>query len=69
MSQEITYRCDVCKKPKGEANHWFLARRNASGNLTFGVWSLGDAREENTIHLCGEQCVQKKVSEFCNEKA
>jgi len=57
----------VCKKKKGEANHWFLAQINNPMDrlqLTFTRWSHADARNEDTIHLCGQECAQRKLSEF-----
>lgn len=60
-----TYKCDVCGKQKGDVNHWWLVWMTP---FAFTVRPWGDDQVERTsIHLCGNECVQRKVSEFLSE--
>ncbi len=72
MSREEIYRCDVCKKQRGETNHWFLVEfQNVSGergaSIRIFAWNDQSA-DDDVFHLCGEGCVQRKVSEFIAKK-
>lgn len=77
MSRDEAFRCDVCKKVKGEANHWFLAVVVIAGDgifgtpgmLAIGPWTKDGALYPLMTHLCGEQCAQKKLSEFLSRRA
>lgn len=68
-----TYRCDVCGALKKENNHWWLAWREQSTN-TFCVQPFESVLRlngvvENEFHLCGQSCVNSKLSEFMGGKA
>lgn len=71
-----TFRCDVCGALKKESNHWWAAWRNWSTN-TFYVQpfesalhgQLNIACGENEFHLCGQSCVNSKLSEFMDAGA
>lgn len=74
---ENLVHCDRCPATKKEANHWFIAFRvnqvqdelvGISGGLTIVRWNEQLARHEKAIHLCGESCVQKTLSEFTGGK-
>lgn len=67
MSRSEVFKCDVCKKQKGEANHWFLAAGGVG--IQIMPWDKGLAKEPKVFHLCGEECVQRKVSEFLSARA
>lgn len=58
--------CDVCRVEKKETNHWFRAEKTISGGITFLKWNYDDPIRNlsSDFHLCGEQCCQKKLSEF-----
>ena len=62
------FTCDVCQKVRGEANHWFLARISAKWSLIVSPWAEPLMREEGAMHLCGEACVLRRVSEFLSAK-
>ena len=68
--RETIYRCDVCKRAKGETNHWYLAEFHSdSEHRTISISSWSEARlEEDSVHLCGQECVVAKVSEFLGER-
>ena len=75
MSTTLIVQCDVCKKAKGEVNHWFLAflvaRIRAGENFTcieFMAWDPQYAAEKDTIHLCGQACAQKLLDEFLGKQ-
>lgn len=66
--EKTTYTCDVCGKTKQETNHWF---RSAMGQSAFilAQWSfsLDHASCGNPVkeqHLCGAECVRKKLAEY-----
>jgi len=58
--------CDVCGTEKKETNHWFRADITLYGDLKFSRWNYDDPwiNLGSTFHLCGEQCCQKKLSEW-----
>ncbi len=73
MSREEIYRCEVCKKQRGETNHWFLIEFQGEsgghkGSIRIFAWDDRSAAEDDVFHLCGEGCVQRKVSEFVAKK-
>lgn len=60
-----TFKCDVCGKVKGEANHWWKLAFMDEGRPHLVLLPMADKYEPTgSIHLCGESCVQRKVSEF-----
>lgn len=73
MSQKTIFRCDVCGAEKKEANHWFIGfevERSLSEpeNLRIEPWEWARAELTYAIHLCGSQCVQKRVQEFLSKQ-
>ncbi len=64
MSREEIYRCDVCKKQRGETNHWFLGRFETEAGMYITSWDAGAPDDDDVFHLCGEGCVLRKTSEF-----
>lgn len=67
MARTEQVTCDVCGTHKQQTNHWFVASTYRGG--LFIQVSGGDMMSlENTIDLCGEACVIKKVSELIAAK-
>ena len=78
MARSVTYTCDRCGVSKKEANHWWLmlvahevawyTEQLKGQMLVLMPWSLAEAERSNPegqkFYLCGEECVQKQVSEF-----
>lgn len=60
MATRIQYTCDVCGKPKGATNHWYalLITKEA-----MTVWQWWQCHQPGTLHICGEACLLKKISE------
>jgi hypothetical protein len=56
------FTCDVCGAEKKEANHWWMAQISSRQFLLW-PWDTG-ARDKGILHLCGEACVLKRLSEF-----
>lgn len=56
-------KCDVCGRIKGEANKWLLVNLSAA-LFTVYHWDELIARQPNMGHICGEQCLHKKLQEF-----
>ena len=74
MAKSVIYTCDGCGKQKGEANRWFrFAVKKVTVNppareMVVAEWDVDDMLA-NHMHLCGAECVSKKVSEFVGGKA
>jgi hypothetical protein len=55
-------KCDICGMEKKEANHWYVASQNDG---TFQVSNEFDRHyEEDSMHLCGRQCVIAAVNKY-----
>jgi len=67
MSEQTSYRCDICKVEKQQSNHWLKGYLLSDGALTGVIvvpWTSGDlglteqgARvklNKPDAHLCGE---------------
>jgi len=75
-----TYKCDVCGKVKGDVNHWWIVALATDREVGFGLvlvaWSeealddrsLNHLEDARKLHLCGSECVQKKVNEFMSKQ-
>jgi hypothetical protein len=63
------YKCDVCGKPREQANHWFLIKWGRRA-LILKPWD--GATQEAIIaadqHVCGAGCLSKVVSGFAEGK-
>jgi hypothetical protein len=70
------YRCDgqLCEQTKGDTNHWWklYVYENRTAGFLVIPWATPpfsglrqDLKAERCIelHLCGEACLQKKISE------
>jgi hypothetical protein len=60
------YRCDVCGKEKGEANHWFAVQ--AIVEMVFKAMTWEEATESPAFssyeHICGEECLHKRLAQW-----
>ena len=66
MTVKQIFLCSMCGAERKEANHWFAAMRSKTG-LGFYCWRDANAaflEDENTLHLCGQQCAHKLLDEF-----
>src|SRR5277367_1023186 len=68
-----TFQC-VCKKIKGEANHWMIVRRQAISvdgwtYFAFMVFEWDDrlAGLPESVHVCGSSCLQKLLGETTDQ--
>lgn len=62
MSSMSTYLCDVCGKQKESSNHWWIAY--VDGGFGLWSWDKGFPDKSSAIHLCGEGCAVKMMSEW-----
>ena len=62
--QEQSYKCDICGKPKGAVNHWWLARQDEGIAVRIGSWNEPAATREGMKHLCGHECTHKMLDRF-----
>ena len=80
MVWDVTFTCDICGKPKGEANHWWMAAVGAvpcfednggtdprDPRITLMRWSMADSQNPNMYHLCGQGCALQAVERYMNE--
>lgn len=76
MSFQPKYVCDICAKPKGAANHWFLGTvffEQVAGPpgqpplrglsfYAFAPWKDSVAQQPQVQHFCSEECAHKKLA-------
>lgn len=68
MSLLIVPTCDICSKPKGATNRWFVAFRRmpvkglGTCRTVIFDWSAKLAQSKRAIHICGEGCVSTFLS-------
>ena len=55
-----TYTCDVCGRSKQETNQWFRLEFG-SDLFVLMAWSQ---EAKSRVHLCGQECASKKLSEW-----
>jgi hypothetical protein len=68
MMEYTAYKCDVCGRPKGEANHWFRAARVPGPRWVIIPWELSMRDEQAPVeHLCGLECAVKSMMRAMNE--
>lgn len=60
MAKLTSWTCDVCGAEKREVNRWWSCRVFENG-ITVLRWNDAALLDG---HLCGEQCVLKKVAEI-----
>lgn len=67
MAFTETYRCDVCGKPRGDAEDWWLAWSERAAPvpgapeqqlLKLTPWNLLLSHASDVKHLCGARCAQ-----------
>ena len=67
MAFTETYRCDVCSKPRGDAEDWWLAWTEHAAPVTGATeqpllkltpWNLLISHAAGVRHLCGARCTQ-----------
>ncbi len=65
MKQE-SFTCDVCGAVKGRTNHWWKMDDDYP-TLQIVPWNI-EPEGERFLHICGEACATKKLSEFMGRK-
>ena len=69
-AEDLLHRCagPNCGRLKGNTDHWWLMWTTSSSVgttvLSFSAWDESLARSEAALHLCGEQCAAKLLSQF-----
>jgi len=59
------FTCDICRKPKGDVNHWWMYMPNV--NFVIRAWVAGDA--ESYKHACGQECLTQAVNRWMGENS
>jgi hypothetical protein len=66
------YLCSVCGRDCSGANHRFCAWVTVNA-LTVRRWQYaletGRLNDEDTLHLCGQQCLHRLIDRFAEQKA
>jgi hypothetical protein len=68
MSLLIVPACDICSKPKGATNRWFVAFRRmpvkgiGTCRTVIFDWTMKLAQRPKAIHICGEGCISTFLS-------
>lgn len=72
MAVRRGYSCDICGVDRKEANHWFVATKDAVC-LSIESWDAAEIEnrldEEDAIHLCGQVCAHKLLDRFLAESS
>lgn len=66
MSWRRVASCDVCGTLRTNANHWWIAMPVDTG-ITLLPWDDTIAGVSTAIHLCGEDCLHKYLSNFIGQ--
>lgn len=65
-----SYSCDICGVERKEANHWFMATKDAVC-LSIESWDAAEIENwldnEDALHLCGQVCAHKLLDRFLAE--
>jgi len=61
MAYARHFTCDICGSPKKTTNNWFLVSKDSC--ITIYSFDAGNAKLKRFAILCGENCLQKYVSQ------
>jgi len=73
MAWDESFNCDICGKMKLESNHWWMVtlgnilcfeEGQPSRHFTLIPWNVGESRNTNVHHICGEGCATKALERF-----
>ena len=58
-----SYKCDICGKTKGSANHWFRFLNTEAGTFVLAPWdcALILVDDDTEGHACGLGCATKAM--------
>lgn len=66
--QRTQFTCDVCGVEKKESNHWWkmveYLTGHQAGHLALYRWGNETITIDPVIHICGQDCATRKLSEF-----
>lgn len=73
MTWDVSFTCDICRKKKGEANHWWMVmlgdvpcfdEGQPRQRFTLMPWNIAESRSRDMYHLCGQGCAMKAMLRF-----
>ena len=73
MAWDESFTCDICGKPKLEANHWWMVTLGdvlcfedgqPSRHFSIVPWNSAESRNPKMRHICGEGCAMKALERF-----
>ena len=69
MMKDSIFKCDGpnCSAVRGEANHWLISYK-ATKAFIVQPWDSADAMVEDAVHLCGDTCALKFLSEWLSAR-
>jgi transcription elongation factor Elf1 len=62
MAYSKQFACDVCGSQKKVTNNWFLVEVSAT-RISISAFDSTDAKLKRFVILCGENCLQKYLSQ------
>jgi hypothetical protein len=77
MVWDVSFTCDICGKTKGEANHWWMLSHAECAcdddyqlpqRFSVMPWSIGQSRNPEMRHLCGQGCAMQALERFMTQK-
>ena len=69
MPKVVSYRCGICSKEEGEANHWWTVRPPDPGGGLFLIHPFSGDLASGEDCICGEECVHTAVSKYMGKLA
>lgn len=62
---ETQYKCS-CGAVKQKTNHWWLLFKLPSGAIKVQPWNDMRANKAGAQHICGQNCLNRALSEWMN---
>jgi hypothetical protein len=73
MVWDVSFTCDICGKPKGGANHWWLISlgdvpcwddEQPPRRFTLLPWNPEESNSTELYHVCGQACALRAMERF-----
>jgi hypothetical protein len=73
MSWDVSFRCDICGRKKGDANHWWMVslgdvpcwdEGQPRQRFTLMPWNALESQNAEFYHMCGQSCAMQAIERF-----
>lgn len=68
MSYQEQVVCDVCGSVRGPSNHWWISMHE-DGVFVLRPWDSYLSKQENYLHICGQQCASTLQERWMSEQS